>query len=139
MEHAYQQFVGSEGNLVHEAIRESHDRLSAYGSEHSYAVENIEQSFTGVDVSEGGDTLAVGWGWEHPATAYMERGTSDHEIHGNPVLSFVWEDPPQWAEERFESEGDGVRAFLSEVEVSGLPESRFVQAGVDYLEEAVGA
>jgi hypothetical protein len=68
-----------------------------------------------------------------PDPAYLfETGTADHEIEATnaDVLSFVWErrhDPPQWVRDEYEREGDGWRVFLPEVEVTGLPEGRFIR------------
>lgn len=143
---AYETFVGGSENLISQTIQHSHERLRRYGSQHSYDVESIVDSFAGVEVRRAAGTLTIGYGWDHPAAGYFERGTSDHTIHGKPVLSFVWEDPPSWVREEFEQargEGgqfaSGWRVFFQNVDVQGIPESRYVRAGVRFLEREVGS
>lgn len=143
---AEQAFVGERGNLVHQAIQRSHEILRSYAQENDYDVESIIDSLglTQVDRQEG--RLVVRWGWTHPAAPFFEFGTSTHTVEGNPVLSFVWEDPPRWVRQEFEqarSSGgqfaSGWRVFFAEVEVEGIPESRFVRDALRWLETEVTA
>jgi len=111
----------------------AHDILEAYGRRHDYDVESIiAAGETAVD--RRGDRVVVRWGWPEPAI-FFERGTVDHvvEARNADVLSFIWEDPPQWVREEYEREGDGWRVFLPKVEVSGLPESRFIRDTLNWL------
>ena len=111
----------------------AHDILEAYGRRHDYDVESIiAAGETAVD--RRGDRVIVRWGWPEPAI-FFERGTVDHvvEARNADVLSFIWEDPPQWVREEYEREGDGWRVFLPKVEVSGLPESRFIRDTLNWL------
>jgi len=130
-EEAYRELVGERNNLVFQAIQESHDRLRAAGDANDYDVEPIIESLELVEADESGGEIR--WGWSHPAAEYFEFGTSPHTIDGDPVLSFVWDDPPADIAAQFESEGDGVRVFFSSVDVAGIVETRFVRAGVEYL------
>ena len=111
----------------------AHDILEAYGRRHDYNVESIIAAAETV-VERRGDRVVVRWGWPEPAI-FFERGTVDHvvEARNADVLSFIWEDPPQWVREEYEREGDGWRVFLPKVEVSGLPESRFIRDTLNWL------
>lgn len=111
----------------------AHDILEAYGRRHDYNVESIIAAGE-TAVERRGDRVVVRWGWPEPAI-FFERGTVDHvvEARNADVLSFIWEDPPQWVREEYEREGDGWRVFLPSVEVSGLPESRFIRDTLNWL------
>ena len=111
----------------------AHDILEAYGRRHDYNVESIIAAGE-TAVERRGDRVVVRWGWPEPAI-FFERGTVDHvvEARNADVLSFIWEDPPQWVREEYEREGDGWRVFLPKVEVSGLPESRFIRDTLNWL------
>lgn len=111
----------------------AHDILEAYGRENDYDVDSIIEAGETAVVRRG-DTVVVRWGWPEPAI-FFERGTVDHVVEADeaPVLSFIWENPPQWIREEFEQEGDGWRVFLPEVEVDGLPESRFIRDTLNWL------
>jgi hypothetical protein len=117
------------------AVQEhAHEILEAYGHEHDYDVEPIiEAGETRVERRKG--SVAVRFGWPEPAI-YFERGTVDHVVEATnaDALSFVWEDPPDWVRQEFEPEGDGYRVYLQRVEVSGLPEARFIRDTLNWLE-----
>lgn len=138
LDDAEQSLIGEDG-LVQQAVEQAHERLRAYGREHEYDIEPIIDSFAGPEVERDDGQLTVRWGWRHEASVYMEFGTSDHTIEGDPVLSFIWgkEDAPDWVAREFEPEGDGYRVFLPEVEVSGLPESRYVRDALNWLRREV--
>ena len=119
----------------------AHDLLEAYGSRHDYDVSTIiEAAVTRVERREG--RVVVRWGWPEPAI-YFERGTADHHVEASgTVLSFIWEkrhDPPQWVREEYEREGDGWRVFLPEVNVSGLPEARYIRDALNYIRRRLEA
>ncbi|WP_256394114.1 hypothetical protein [Natronoarchaeum rubrum] len=137
LDDAERRLVGESRPLVYQAMRISHGTLRSYASRTDYDVEAIVDSFEQPEISRSDTELTVTWAWDHPAAVFMNNGTSDHTIHGDPVLSFIWEDPPADARERWPEEGDGVRVFTDEVSVSGLPESRFVQAGLNWLRQEV--
>ncbi len=126
-----------EGDLpeqLGEAIEQSHDRLRDFGSQYDYNIDPIIESLQEPEIRRERDGITAEWGYEHEAAPYFEFGTSDHTINGNPILSFVWEDPPEWVTEEFEAEGDGYRVFFRSVEVTGVKETRFVRAGLQWLE-----
>lgn len=124
-----QQFVGRDGPIW-AAVEKSHDVLIEYGREHDYNVGPVIEALSEPAITRTSTSVEAFWGWFHPAAPYFAFGTSDHTVDGNPVLSFVWENPPAWVTEEFEREGDGYRVFLPETEPSGLPESRFVREGI---------
>mgnify|MGYP006282830555 CR=1 FL=1 len=120
-----------------QAIAQSHERLRSFSDQ--YDVEPIIDSLQEPIVERRGDRVVATWGWEHPAAPFFEFGTSDHTIDGDPVLSFVWADPPDWVRDEFEREGDGWRVFFASVEVDGIEQTRFVRAGIQWLTEQLRA
>ena len=124
------------------AIEAAHERLREYAREFDYRIESVIDSLQGPEVVEQSDRhFRVRWGWDHEAAPYLEWGTSDHTIEGNPILSFIWEDrhdPPAWVAEEYEREGGGYRVFLPEVEVAGVRETRFARHALDWLRREVG-
>ena len=129
-----QTLVGEQANLIYEFVELVHTRLRAYGDRHGYDVESTIDSFGQPEVSRSGGVLTIRVGWESEQMARWEFGVSPHTIDGNPILSFVWEDPPQWVREEFDqarsSSGEfrsGWRVFFPEVEHPGIPESRAIR------------
>jgi len=140
LDEAEHELAGKQNSLVYQAVEYAHDQLRSYGNSHDYHVQTVIDSFAGVDVDRTSTTLTVRYGWDHPAAEHFEFGTSDHTIEGDSVLSFVWEDPPQWVREEFDqgrSSGgqfkSGWRVFLPSVDVAGLPEARFARDSQHWL------
>jgi len=131
---AEQRLVGEEANLIFEFVELVHTRLRAYGRRNGYRVESTIESLGTPEVSRTGSGLEVAVGWESDQMLRWEFGVSPHTIEGNPVLSFVWSDPPQWVREEFDQarsdDGQfrsGWRVFLPEVQHPGIPESRAIR------------
>ena len=108
------------------------ERIEMYGQRNDYDVSILLAGLT-VDVERDDDSISVRTRLPHPAYLF-ETGTVAHRIEATDadVLSFVWErdartPPPQWVREEFEEEGDGWRVYFQSVEVSGLPEGRFLR------------
>jgi hypothetical protein len=134
LDEAEAELVGNTRSLVYQAMRVSHGTLRSYASRNDYDAEPIIDSFAGVEISRSDTELEVSWRWEHEVAAFYNNGTSDHTIEGDPVLVFRFDgDEYPHLKEMFP---DGT-AFLPEVDVSGLPESRFVQAGINWLRQEV--
>jgi hypothetical protein len=129
--------VGEADPLVFDAIQQSHEALRDFSDQYP-GVESVIESLGQPEVERDGDSVTVRWGWDHPAAPFFEFGTSEHTIDGDPVLSFVWEDPPQWVREEFGREGDGWRVFFGSVEVSGIDETRFTRIGLRWLRFQLG-
>lgn len=127
----------ADGGPVEKAIEQSHAVLRGYGEFNDYHVESIIESHQEPEVDVRGDGFQIRWGWEHEAAPYFEWGVPEHTIDGDPILSFVWEDPPQWVTEEFDAEGDGYRVFFGSVEHPGLPEARFARSALDFLRQEV--
>lgn len=127
--------VGAQDNLVFQSIQRAHRQLSRYGTRNDYDTDPIEESFSGVDYSRDRTSIHAEWSWSHEAAGYVEFGTSDHTIQGQPLLVFEFDagEYPGLAE-MFPDE----TAFLPEVSVSGLPESRFVRNSLNTLRREVG-
>jgi len=110
--------------------REAEQLLESYGERHEYDVRSLARALdVKVERNAGGVTITL---IVPDPGLLFERGTVDHvvEAQGDGVLSFVWSerhDPPEWVKEEYEREGDGWRVFLPKVEVSGLPEARFIR------------
>ncbi len=120
--------------IAPEVQQRANDILLAYGREHDYDVQPIIDAGETL-VERRGNTVVVRWGWPEPAI-YFERGTADgvtRKPDSAEVLSFVWEDPPDWVREEFEREGDGYRVFLQEATPSGLPAARFIRDTLNWL------
>lgn len=130
------ELVGQADPLVFQAIQQSHEALRDFAGQ--YDVGPIIDSLELTDVERTADGLTVRWGWDHPAAPFFAFGTSDHTVDGKPVLSFVWEDPPQEVREQFDREGEGWRVFFSSVSVSGIDETRFVRIGLQWLRLNLG-
>lgn len=118
-----------------------HARLRSYGERHDYDVESTIESFEGVELKRTRNGIHLEATWASPQMERWEFGTSPHTIDGNPILSFVWEDPPQWVREEFDQargEGgqfqSGWRVFLPEVEHPGMPASRAIRESFDGLQ-----
>ena len=111
----------------------AHGILRQYGQRHDYDVKPIIEAGE-TEVTRRDDRVVVRFGWPEPAV-YFERGTVEHVVEAKnaDVLSFIWEDPPEWVRDEFEPEGDGYRVFLPKVEVAGLPESRFIRDTLNWL------
>lgn len=141
LEEAADEATGQQG-LVMQAVAQSHVQLRRFKDE--YNVEPIIDSFAitraGPVIDPVSGRVRVTWKYTHDATEYFEFGTSFHRVDGNPILSFVWEDPPQWVTEVFDqarSSGGqfrrGYRVFLSSVHVAGIQETRFIRHGLRWL------
>ncbi|WP_277540224.1 hypothetical protein [Haloarcula laminariae] len=128
--------VGSRGNLVSQAVQQAHGRLERYaGRVDDYNVGPLIESFEGVDATRDRTSIHAEWSWSHEAFRYLEFGTSDHTIEGDPVLAFEFDAGEHpYLDEMFP---DGT-AFLPEVSVSGLPESRAVRSSLNWLRREVG-
>jgi hypothetical protein len=128
--------VGRQGNLVFQSVEQAHGRLERYGQRAGdYDVDPLIDSFAGVDASRSRTGIHIEWSWEHEAFRFLEFGTSDHTVNGDPVLVFAFDESEYpYLEEMFP---DGV-AFLPDVSVSGLPESRAVRSSLNWLRREVG-
>jgi len=140
--------VGEQANLVYEFVELVHTNLRAYGQRHGYDVESTIDSLGQPVVDRSESSISVTIGWESEQMARWEFGTSDHTVQpvNADVLSFVWENPPQWVREEFDqarSSGGqfatGYRVFLPETEVEGLPESRAIRDSLNDLRRLLQA
>lgn len=138
--------VGEEANLVFEFVELVHTRLRAYGRRHGYDVESTIDSLGTPQVERGADSITITVGWDSEQMARWEFGTSDHHIDGQPVLAFIWSDPPQWIREEFDQARgaggqfeSGWQVFLPEVDVAGLPESRAIRDALNALRRVLSA
>lgn len=141
----YETLVGARGNLVYQTINQAHDNLAAFGQQNDYHWQPLRDSFAGVDASRSRRGVTAAWHWTHEAAGFFEFGTSDHVIRGTPVLAFVWDDPPSGVAGRFGQARDGDGQYtsgadmvVSEVEVSGLPEGRWLRDSLQWLRREVG-
>jgi hypothetical protein len=130
---AEEDLVGGQGNLVFQAVRVSHGTLRSYGQRSDYDVEPVTESVK-VESSRSRRSLEVSWYWTHEAAPYFHFGTSDHTVEGDP-LAFPWPDAPDEVREQFEETFPIV--FFQSTEPSGIPESRFVTAGRNWLRRGV--
>lgn len=133
-----------QGGLALQSIERSHERLREFGDE--YDVEPIIESLAvprdGLAFDPDAGEIDLRWEWRHPAADFFARGTSDHTIHGNPVLSFIYEDAPEPVREMFPHtervDGDP-RVYFKEVTVEGISETQFVRHGVEWLQQELAS
>ncbi len=134
LDQAEHELVGKRDSVVFAATQFVRGRLERYAREEDYDVQPILDSFTGVEVDRSGDSLTVRWGYEHPAIEFFEYGTSDHTVEGDPVLAFEFDESEYpYLAEMF-PEGT---AFLPEVEVAGVEETRAVRDALNWLRREI--
>lgn len=134
LDEAERELVGKQGNIVHEFVQDVHDRLRAYGRRHDDDVEHAIESLGQPVVERTANSITVRIGWEATEMVFFEMGTSDHTVDGDPVLVFDFDETeyPHLAE--MFPEGT---AYLPDVDVSGLPESRAVRDSLNHLQGAL--
>lgn len=131
-------------NIAHRFVQEAHDRLRAYGQREDM---NVEPVIDSMELDEAQTTLngaSIRIVWTHEAAGYFEFGTSPHVIRGQPILSFVWENPPQWVREAFPQARDtggrfqsGWRVFFEQVQHPGMPAARYIRDAMEWLRREV--
>lgn len=125
-----------------------HMRLRSYGQRHGYDVESAIESVSDVQIDRSSGTLTARVGWRDEQMGRWEFGIDPFTMPGKTptnaeVLSFVWEDPPQWVREEFDrarSSGgqfrSGWRVFLPRTDETphpGMPESRAIRDSLNGL------
>lgn len=132
--------VGRERNLIAQTVQRANENLEGFSGENEWEIENIKQSVN-VETNETKTGFAIRIYYEHEAADFFEFGTSEHTISGDP-LSFVWEErhnPPGWVSDEFDSATSergrpGYRVYFREVEVAGIPETRFLRDALRFFE-----
>jgi len=129
-------------NLMDNFVELVHTRLRSYGQRHGYDVAPTIASASRVRVDQQSGTITAHVGWADDQMTRWEFGVDPftmpaREPRTADVLSFVWEDPPQWVREEFDrarsTEGQFVSGwwvFLPEVDETehpGIPESRAIR------------
>lgn len=122
------------GNLAHWFTQRVAERFRAYGSRFDIDVGPIIESMEVVEAERTLNGARIRVEWKHRASGIFEMGATPHRIRGNPVLSFVWTNPPQWVREEFDQARSGGgqfqsgwRVFLPEVQHPGVPEARAIR------------
>lgn len=140
LDQAEHELVGKQASLVYEFVEFVHTNLRAYAQRHGYDVESTIESLGTPQVDRSNGTISIEVGWESEQMSRWEFGVSPHTIDGNPVLSFVWEDPPQWVREEFDQArggggqfASGWRVFFPSVDHPGIPESRAIRDALNGL------
>lgn len=108
----------------------SNDVLLSAGDEHEYDVFPVVQAGR---PPQWEDDAAV-MSWPHRASVFFEHGTTAHEVEGDPILAFEWEemrgeefgDTGKTFEEVFD---EFPTVFLPKVDVKGIPKLAFGQKG----------
>lgn len=142
LDDAQEKLVGEEANLVFEFVELVHANLRTYGRRHGYDVESTIESLGTPEVDRSRNTLTITVGWESEQMSRWEFGTSPHKIKGNPWLSFIWENPPEWVKDEFKqgrsSSGEfvsGWRVYFREVDHPGMPQSRAIRDSLEGLRQ----
>ena len=140
VDEAEHRIVGEQANLIFEFVELAHTLLRAYGERHGYNVEPAIDSVQTPVVDRSRGRLTVRVGWDDEQMARWEFGVTPHTIDGNPILSFIWEDPPQWVRQEFDQGRDtrgrfvsGWRVFFDSVDHPGIPESRAIRDAFNAL------
>jgi hypothetical protein len=125
-----------------------HTRLRSYGRRHGYDVESTIESVSDVQIDRSEGTVTARVGWRDEQMSRWEFGIDPFTMPPKTptnaeVLSFVWEDPPQWVREEFDrarsSGGEfrsGWRVFLPRTgpaDHPGMPESRAIRDSLNGL------
>lgn len=138
--------VGEEANLVFQFVELVHSNLRSYANRNGYDVESTIESLATPQVDRQRNTISVTVGWESEQMGRWEFGVSPHTIDGEPILSFVWENPPGWVREEFDqSRGEGGRfasgwrVFFESVDHPGIPESRAIRDALNGLRRVLSA
>lgn len=108
----------------------SNDHLLRGGDEHDYDVFPVVQAAQ----PPQWDGEAAVMAWPHRASIFFEHGTTRHEVEGDPILAFEWEemrgeefgDTGQTFEEVFDT---FPTVFLPSVTVEGIPRIGFAAEG----------
>jgi len=138
------ELTGRQANLVFQFVELVHSNLRSYGKRQGYDVESTIDSLGTPVVDRSGDTISVTVGWVSEQMSRWEFGVSPHTIDGNPILSFVWENPPDWVREEFDQARgaggqfeSGWRVFFPSVDHPGIPESRAIRDALNGLQQVL--
>jgi hypothetical protein len=141
---AERELIGQRAPLAFQFVELVHSRLRSYGERYGYDVQPAIDSLGPLEVNRTGDGISVTIGWADEQMARWEFGVSPHTIDGDPVLSFVWEDPPAEVREQFRQARDesgrftsGVRVFFASIDHPGIPASRAIRDSLRGYEEVV--
>lgn len=144
LDEAEAKLIGEEANLVFQFVELVHSNLQSYANRHDYDVESTIESLGTPQVDRQNGQLAITIGWESKQMDRWEFGVSPHRIDGNPILSFIWKEPPEWVKEEFpqgrSSSGEfvsGWRVFFGSVEHPGIPESRAIRDALNGLRQVL--
>lgn len=144
LEEAEATLIGEEANLVFEFVELVHTALRAYGERHGYDVEGTIDSLGTPVVDRSAGRITVTVGWESEQMDRWEFGVSPHTIDGNPILSFIWAEPPEWVKDEFKqgrsASGEfvsGWRVYFESVEHPGMPASRAIRDSLEALRQVL--
>jgi hypothetical protein len=104
----------------------------SYAAEHDYDIDHIWEDAEGPFVERDEDSVNLRIEWPG-LTALFEFGVSPHTIEGNPLLSFVWEGPPEG------TRPPGAPKYVETQKVNwgsvtgGIPESRAIRDALNWL------
>lgn len=136
--------AGEEANLVFQFVELVHSNLRSYGRRQGYDVESTIESLGTPEVDRSGGTISVTVGWESEQFSRFEFGVSPHRIDGSPILSFVWENPPDWVRQEFDQAREtggqfqsGWRVYFESVDHPGIPESRALRDALNGLRQVL--
>lgn len=139
MDEAEDQLYARRNNLAFQFRQLVSDNIEDFATEEGYDLDSIAESGRVTSTSRAQNTVSATLEWDPPA-AIFEFGARPHKIEGNPVLSFVWEDPPEWVKQEFPQGRDaggrfksGWRVFFPSVNHPGVPAGRFIRGALNQL------
>jgi len=108
------------------------ENFEAYASRNGYDIDHIWKDAEGPIVEREGDKIQVRIEWPG-LTALFEHGVSPHTIEGNPLLSFIWEGPPEGTRPPGAPKHVKAQSVNWGSETGGIPESRAVRDALNEL------
>lgn len=111
------------------------ENFEAYADRHDYDIDHIwEDAELEIERTDQGVGLRIEW---PSLTALFEFGVSPHTIDGNPLLSFIWERPPEGTR----PPGAPRHVVTESVDwgsvTGGIPESRAIRNALQWLRREV--
>lgn len=108
------------------------ENFEQYASTNGYDIDHIWQDAEGPFVDRDGDSVTLRIEWPE-LTALFEFGVAPHTIDGNPLLSFIWEGPPEGTRPAGAPKHVVTQSVNWGSVTGGIPESRAIRNALNTL------